>query len=344
MGYVFERRGYFYIAYKRPDGRWMKETADTDKKSHAKAFLVRRESEMYQAKTSGIPVCSDITLETFKKEYLEYAEANKKATSVRRDMVSLKRILPVFGRLKLREITGGAVQRWVDKRRLDKVGDKRVSAQTVCNELNVLSAMFREAIRRELVVSNPVSRVKRPKEDNIIVRYLSTDEEKRLFENLPERLKPIVTVALHTGMRKGELLNLEWSDVDFEQKLVLVKNTKSKRQRYIPMNGELVDTLKDLGHGEEDIHVFVNKKTGDVYKDIKKSWKTTLLAAKIQKFRFHDLRHTFASRLVQAGKSLLAVKELLGHQSVSTTQRYAHLAPSDLREAVEALVKKVKKQ
>jgi integrase len=295
LGYLYVRNGWYYVAYKDPNGRWIREAADTDKKGHAKAFLVRREAEMFQAKVSGIPVQSDQTLEDFKKEYLEHAEAIKKPQSFHRDKASLKHILPVFGKMKLREITPGAVQRYVDKRRLSKIGQKRISAQTVCNELNVLSAMFREAVRRELVAFNPVSRVKRPKEDNTIVRYLIPDEEVRLFKALPERLKPIVIAALHTGMRKGELLNLEWADVDFDQRLILVRNTKSNRKRYIPINDVLLATLKGLGHTVEDIHVFVNKKTGDVYKDIKKAWKTAMVAANILKFRFHDLRHTFAS-------------------------------------------------
>lgn len=339
MGYLYVRNGRYYVAFKDPNGRWIREAADTDKKGHAKAILVRRESEMFHARASGIPLQSDITLDGFKKEYLEHAEANKKPQSFRRDQSSLKRIIPAFGKLKLREITPGAVQRYVDKRLLDKVGQKRISAQTVCNELNVLSAMFREALRRELVAFNPVSRVKRPKEDNTIVRYLTPDEELRLFKVLPERLKPIVTTALHTGMRKGELLNLAWADVDLDQRLILVRNTKSNRKRYIPMNDELLELLKGLAHTEEDLHVFVNQKTTDVYKDIKKAWMNAIAKAKIVKFRFHDLRHTFASRLVQAGKSLLAVQMLLGHKDVTTTQRYSHLAPSDLRDAVEALSK-----
>jgi len=341
LGYLYERNGTYYIAYKRPDGRWVRESAQTDKKTLAKALLGKREQDMLKAEVVGLPVQCDITLEEFQKEYLEHAEACKKPTSYRRDLTSLKVLLPVFGKMKLREITPGAVQRYIDRRRLAKGRfGKHIRASTVCSEIFTLSAVFREAVRRELVQFNPVSRVKKPKEDNTIVRYLTAEEEERLFAALAPHLKPIVTAALHTGMRKGELLRLAWADIDFDQRLVTVRNTKSNRKRYIPMNDVLVDMLKSLPHSAEDIHVFVNKHTGDIYGDIKTSWLRTMRKAKIENFRFHDLRHTFASRLVQNGETLLVVKELLGHKDISTTMRYAHLAPADMRRAVDGLVPK----
>jgi integrase len=341
LGYVYIRGGTYYIAFKRPDGRWVRESAETDKKTLAKAMLSSREHEMFEAKVVGLPVQSDIRLEKFMEEYRDYAAANKKPSAVRADEVALKKLLPLFGKMKLREIKSGDVQRYMDQRRLVKrKNGKRLRAATIRNEVHTLSAIFREAIRRDLVQSNPCSRVKKPKEDNTIVRYLTPDEEERLFKALSEQRKPIVIVALHTGMRKGEILNLEWTDIDFDQRLILVKNTKSDRKRYIPMNDVVFETLKALPVDPESKYVFVNPKTGDVYGDIKKSWATTMRRAKIEKFRFHDLRHTFASRLVQAGIPIIVVMELLGHRDLTTTMRYAHLAPTDMRQAVEALVPK----
>lgn len=341
LGYLYERNGTYYIAYKRPDGRLVRESAQTDKKTLAKALLGKREHEMLEAKVVGLPVQADITLEEFEKEYLEHAEAQKKPSSVRADQVALQHLLPVFGKMKLREITPGAVQRYIDRRRLvvNRYG-RRMRASTIRNEIFTLSAIFREAIRRELVQNNPVSRVRKPKEDNTIVRYLTPEEDERLWPALSDHLKPIVKVALHTGMRKGELLNLAWADVDYDQRLITVRNTKSNRKRYIPMNDVLVATLKALPRDADDIHVFVNKHTGDVYGDIKTSWKRTMRKAKIENFRFHDLRHTFASRLAQAGIPLIVIKELLGHKDITTTMRYAHLAPTDMYKAVDVLAPK----
>ncbi len=341
LGYLYERNGTYYVAYKQPNGRWVRESAGTDKKTLAKALLGKREQEMLKAEVVGLPVQSDLTLEGFKQEYLEHARACKKPASVRRDEGVLKLLLPVFGRMKLREITAGAVQRYIDRRRLQtgRTG-KPIRASTVCSEVFTLSAIFREAVRRELVQFNPVSRVKKPKEDNTIVRYLTPDEEERLFAALAPHLKPIVIGALNTGMRKGELLNLAKTDLDFDQRLITVRNTKGNRKRYIPMNDTLIEMLKSLPSSPEEIHVFVNKQTGDVYGDIKTSWKTTMRKAKIENFRFHDLRHTFASRLAQAGVPIVVIKELLGHKDITTTMRYAHLAPTDLYKAVDVLVPK----
>lgn len=341
LGYLYQRNGTYYIAYKRPDGRWVRESAETDKKTLAKALLGKREHDMLEAKVVGLPVQADITLVEFQKEYLEHAEAQKKPSSVRADRGALQHLLPVFGRMKLREITPGAVQRYIDRRRLatGRTG-KRMRAATVRNEVFTLSAIFREAVRRELVQYNPVSRVKKPREDNTIVRYLTPEEDERLWPAMSDHLKPIVMAALHTGMRKGELLNLAWADVDYDQRLITVRNTKSNRKRYIPMNDVLVATLKALPRDPDDIHVFVNKHTGDVYGDIKTSWLTTMRKAKIENFRFHDLRHTFASRLAQAGIPIIVIKELLGHKDITTTMRYAHLAPTDMYKAVDVLAPK----
>jgi integrase len=341
MGYVYVRKGQCYIAYKRPDGRWMRESAGTDKKTEARALLSKREQDMFKAKASGLPLQSELRLEEFVKEYLRHAEANKKATSFKRDQTSLKRLLPKFGKMKLREITAGMIQRYADERRLDKgKGGKRLRAATVTNELHTLSAIYREAVLRDLVQVNPVSRVKKPKEENTIVRYLSADEDQRLYAAVPARIEPLITVALHTGLRKGELLKLEWSDVDFDQKILLVKNTKSKRRRYVPLNALVVEKLKSLPSAKDSPYVFIDPTSKEAILDIERAWRKTLSLAKIQNFRFHDLRHTFASRLVQRGVSIQVVKELLGHSDITTTMRYAHLAPIDLIQATDKLSQK----
>jgi integrase len=340
MGYVYVRKGQCYIAYKKPDGRWMRESAGTNKKTLAKALLTKREESMFKAKAAGIPVQSEALMEDFTKEYLRHAEGNKKPSSFRRDKTSLIHLLPVFGRTKLREVTSGAIQRYVDDRRLVERGGRRLRAQTITNELYTLSAIFREAVRRDLVLVNPVSRVKKPKEENTIVRYLSPDEDRELMAALPSRIEPLVKVALHTGLRKGELLRLEWSDVDFDQRLILVKNTKSKRRRYVPMNDTVVAMLKPMFDAKDSRHVFIDPESKEAILNIERAWKKALRKAKIKTFRFHDLRHTFASRLVQAGVAIQVVKDLLGHQDITTTMRYAHLSPADLRDAVEKLAPK----
>jgi integrase len=210
--------------------------------------------------------------------------------------------------------------------------------RTVNIEVNTLSAIFREAIKRGFVDRNPVKGVRKLPEENIIIRYLSADEEKSLLAACAPTLVPVVMLALHTGMRLGELLHLEWKDIDFEQRLIRVKLTKSHRTRYLPMNARAVETLKGLPRRPDIGLVFWNPKSGRHWTwTHAPGWHKAIEASGVKEFRFQDLRHTFASRLVQAGVPIKVVQELLGHANVATTMRYAHLAPADLRRAVDIL-------
>ena len=150
------------------------------------------------------------------------------------------------------------------------------------------------------------------------------------------RSKPIVTVALHTGMRRGEILNLRWEQIDLQHYFILLDKTKNGTRREIPINSTLEELFKNLPRGFESKYVFVNK-DGKPYRDIKRSFHAALKRAGICDFRFHDCRHTTASHLVMAGIDLTTVKELLGHKDIKMTLRYAHLAPGHKRKAVQVL-------
>jgi integrase len=159
-----------------------------------------------------------------------------------------------------------------------------------------------------------------------------------------EHLKPIVVCALHAGMRKGEILNLRWENVDLKHGFILLDQTKNGERREIPINATLRETFTELFQGTKerprriDIpHVFYDPPTGKPYRDVKRSFNTACRKAKIKDFHFHDLRHTFASQLVMARQDLTTVKELLGHKTLTMTLRYAHLAPSHKVKAVEVL-------
>jgi integrase len=142
-------------------------------------------------------------------------------------------------------------------------------------------------------------------------------------------------------MRQGEVLHLKWADVDFEQKIVRVARSKNHRTRYIPMNRALVALLEAIDHftGKDGPNpfVFVNHKSETRFVDIGHRFGRVTRRAGYNDVSFHTLRHTFASRLAQAGVPLNTIRELLGHGSMVMTMRYAHLAPNNLREAVELL-------
>jgi integrase len=215
--------------------------------------------------------------------------------------------------------------------------------------------------------------VKRNKVDNARVRYLSDDEEKRLREALQSReserrasrqrqnawhaardsighpqwpadgytdhLMPLALVALNTGMRRGELFSLEWRSVNLSLRLLTVEagNAKSGKARHLPLNDEALDVLTRWRRQGAGKGLVFPSPSGARFDNINKSWAGIVEAADMPDFNFHDLRHTFASKLVMAGVDLNTVRELLGHADIKMTLRYAHLAPGKLADAVAKL-------
>jgi len=189
-----------------------------------------------------------------------------------------------------------------------------------------------------------VRKVKLLEENNSRLRFLSKTECQALIKACDIHLRPIVICALNTEMRKGEILGLKWDDVDLVHGFILLQITKNGERREIPINNTLMGTLKDLFAGTKerprriDIpYVFYDRKTDGRYNNVQKSFNTAMKKASIKDFRFHDLRHTFASHLVMAGVSITTIKELLGHKTLTMTLRYAHLAPSHKVKAVDVL-------
>ena len=155
-----------------------------------------------------------------------------------------------------------------------------------------------------------------------------------------EHLKSILTVALNTGLRRGELLNLKWNQIDFKARMLRVEKTKSGKMRHIPINDILFNELSRLkSENGQNSYLFFNPETGKPYLDMKTGFKGACRRAGIKGLRFHDLRHTFATRLIQAGVDIVTVQNLLGHHSVTVTQRYTHSNDEQKRKAVELLNK-----
>lgn len=179
--------------------------------------------------------------------------------------------------------------------------------------------------------------VKQLQENNRRLRFLSKEEIASLIDACDPHLRPIAITALNTGMRKGEILNLTWDQVDLKHGFILLVNTKNGERREIPINDTLRETLLGLTRRLDVPYVFYDQKTGKPYQDIKRSFASACRRARIRDFRIHDCRHTFASQLIMAGVDLTTVKELLGHKTITMTMRYAHLAPSHKVKAVAIL-------
>ena len=282
-------------------------------------------------------------------------------------------------RLRLSEITTGHVERWRTSRQLlrrsPRKGAKAPTAATINRDLAALRSAFQRAIEWGHATTNPLARYKRGKEDaSAIVRFLSTEEELRLRTALANRdnvrrearaqanlwrrqrgykqlrplglytdhLTPLILVALNTGLRRGELLGLQWRDVNLEKAFLTVEGggAKTGQTRHIPLNTDVRRILQDWRPRDAAASdfVFPGANAEMPMRDVKKGWGALLRRANVTGFRFHDLRHTFASKLVMAGVDLNTVRDLLGHSTISMTLRYAHLAPEHQAAAVERLV------
>ena len=169
---------------------------------------------------------------------------------------------------------------------------------------------------------------------------MSKDEEKTLLDNCPEWLREIVLFALHTGLRQEELLSLEWPRVNMFRRTILIKETKNGKPKTLPLNKIALDVIKQRSKVKSIKNDFVflnmNGKKIDAH-NLRSAFYILLRKAGIKDFRFHDLRHTFATRLAQAGVDLYKISKLLGHKDIKMTQRYSHHCSDSLRDGVEIL-------
>lgn len=274
-----------------------------------------------------------VKFKEFSDMFIEnYSKVNKE--SWMDDRGRLQWINGLFGDVTLNEVSPMHIER-LKLRKLEEGATKA----TVNHYLKTLRRMFNIAITWGYADKNPVRGIRFYSEkDAQRDRVLTREEEDCLLGVASERLRPILIVALNTGMRKGEILRLMWQYVDFENRIILVKKTKSGKPRTLPINSHLLDELICLKkRNRNSQYLFTNPRTGRPPVTIKKSFDAALQAAKIQNFRFHDLRRTFGSRLALAGVDLNRIKELLGHASIKTTEIYLHAELKDIREAVEVL-------
>lgn len=351
-------------------GKWPGVTVDSAR-TKAKALLV--ETDLHGAPLAVIEAHrpapdAPVTFGDFVRDhYTPWAVAHQKSGQATVDAMTA-----TFGELfdkPLAAVCAFDVER-VKSARL-KAG--RMPA-TVNRDLDRIRGALSRAVDWGMLEAHPLRTVKRAKGvDNSRVRYLTKVEEKRLRAALLAReeerrqdrtngnawcvqrgvverptwpksgftdhLMPLVLVAMNTGLRRGELFALEWESVSLASKMLTVSagNAKSRKARHIPLNAEALDVLKRWSkQGSGEGLVFPNAK-GERFTNINKSWDGLVTDANLTDFRFHDLRHDFASKLVMAGVDLNTVRELLGHADIAMTLRYSHLAPAKLAAAVALL-------
>jgi integrase len=216
---------------------------------------------------------------------------------------------------------------------------KKLSDASTNRLLVLLRYMFNLAIKWEIagIRQNPTINYKFKKLSNHRERYLTAEETQRLITHVNatkqnDMLKYIIPMLLLTGARKREVLDARWEDMDFERQFWRIMFTKSGRERYVPLSPAAIALLHQIP--KANVYIFANPKTSKPYNNIQSSWNTARTAAGLEDLRLHDLRHSFASFLVNAGCSLYEVQKLLGHASIAMTQRYSHLSQDSLMRAV----------
>ncbi len=323
---IYQRGENWYIDFTFKGVR-IRESIGPSKKN-AQKVIDKKKTEIIENKYLDVRKEPDpVRFHDFAKEYLSWGKANKKPSTVKAEISFLRDLEKEFETKTIQEITAWQIEKWKARKK------ETVKPASVNREIATLKHLFTKAVEWGKVKENPAKKVKLLKGEVKRVRYLMPDEVQKLISNCADHLEPIATVAVHTGMRKGELLGLKWDQVNFEQGIITLLDTKNGERRDIPMN----ETVKALLMGLErkGPHVFLND--GFPLKYIDKSFATAIKKSGIKDFRFHDLRHTFASNLVMAGVELNDVRELLGHKDMKMTLRYAHLSPKHKTRVINIL-------
>lgn len=331
---IYKRGRIWWVRYAGLDGGIRFESSRSYSYRDAAELLIRRKKEVMEGK-APVPT-RRIGNHMFKElvdSYLNWAQRQRSFPSKRAFVAQL---FVGFGNLSLRHFTTKLVEEF-QTRRLTQ-GNKPA---TVNRLLATLKHMFTKAVDWEMVEEEVLKRVRKVKqlpENNRRLRFLSKEEMLRLKDSCNPHLRPVVLTALNTGMRKSEILSLRWDQVDFKHGFILLEVTKSGERREIPMNQILRETLQKIPRRLNNPHVFTDGK-GKPFREVKGSFASALRKAGIRDFRFHDLRHTFASHMVMEGVDLATIKELLGHKNLTMTLRYAHLAPGHKARAVSVMEK-----
>jgi integrase len=340
MGSVYLRGESWIIQY-RDRGRIIRKSLGRRPlvtKTMAKEILhvteKRLKLKQYDLVSGDIP-----TLNEFAPQYIEHVKEVKKLRSWSRYQYSLNVLKELYGDYLITDI---GVQE-IDSFKAYRL--KKAEPATVNRELSTLRQLINLAkLWGNFYGDNPVSLSGLLPENNQVTRVLSYEEEDRLLEASNDNLRPIIITALLTGMRKSEIIKLKWSDVDFDSLVITIRqeNTKTKKRRTVRINSGLLTVLraqKLLTYQSGFVFLSQHKKPYASHDSLATAFNGACTRANIKDFTFHCLRHTCATRLVEAGNSLVVISAVLGHSDIKLSQRYSH--PEDsLTEAMESIARR----
>ena len=336
---VFEKvpgSGEWWIRYVDANGRYRREKAGS--KSTAIDLVRKRKTEALQGKKLPEKLRrATISFPEITRDALAYSKANKR--TYKNDVQRMERMLGWFRERSADSVAAPEIERHLE----EGIEHDGWAPSTVNHYRSLLSLTYRLAIHNGKAASNPARATRHRREDNSRVRYLSAEEETRLrnviAEDWPEHSAEL-DLALHTGMRLGEMYGLTWENVNLPQRLLTIPRSKNGERRYVRLNSVAIAALLAFHARGSGSGPVVRTGQGEPLCGPRYWFERALRTAKIEGFHWHDLRHTFASRLVMAGVNLRGVQEALGHKSIAMTVRYSHLSPEYQLDAVERLVPK----
>ncbi|HGJ5881892.1 integrase [Arsenophonus sp.] len=357
---LFRRGNVWYGNYTTPGGKRIKESLGTEDKRQAQELHDRRKAELWRIEKLG-----DFPNVTFEEACLRWLEEKSEKKSLDTDKVIISFWLKYLEGVKLKDITESSIYSIVSQminRRHEANWKARVASATKKGEITpeltqkssstatkavylaFMKALFRVAEREWKWIDKALS-LKVPQPKNKRIRWLEPHEAKRLVDECPEPLKSTVQFALATGLRRSNIINLEWQQIDMQRRVAWInpEDSQSGRAIGVALNDTACKVLRNqIGHHHRWVFVHTkasNRSDGTITPSVRKmrvdsntAWKMALKRAGVENFRFHDLRHTWASWLVQSGVSLSVLQEMGGWESIEMVRRYAHLAPCHLTE------------
>ena len=328
-GTIYKRGNSWCVGF-TVNGRRVRETVGPNKKIAQKVLSLRMTQVLENRYFPPNRQVGRMPFNEFVQMYLERVVSLMK--SIRTERNRVKRWVKDLGMRPIGRITRAEIESW----RREKMS--RCKPATINRDLSRLRHMLNIAVEWELLEESPMQGMKFLRENNARTRYLSVGECHRLIDScMAPHIRAIVTVALHTGMRLGEILNLRWQDLDFSSGFILVRDSKNGQARQVPMDSMISTVLRSWPRLSDQDIVFTSVMTGGRIVDIRAGFLNSCKRAGITGLHFHDLRHTFASQFVMAGGDIYILKEILGHKSITNSQRYAHLSPTYKIKAIDRM-------
>ena len=337
---VFERpagSGIWWINFYDKDG--LRHREKIGRQSVAQEAYVQRRMEVKEGKFVAPRSGAGVTFKEIAEERTALKKTNLSPLSLRADKYRLPQLLEILGPLPAASLTPQKIEQ-----ALNTIAERGVAGSTLNRYRTLLSSIFTVAVRNGRMQANPIGKVTLRPEPAGRIRFLSDAEEKKLRKQIrtdfPDRVAEY-DLALHTGMRRAEQFNLTWAGVDLEQKNLLVMGKGSRgrgpKRRFVPINESAQKALLKLHRISNGSPFVCPRKKCEGQRDFSKWFEQTVGRAGIPDLTWHDLRHTFASRLVMGGVDIRTVGEVLGHASIVTTMRYAHLSQEHRHSAVQTL-------